>query len=87
MNTRVRSGVSVVALVAFTAVGCSTWENMGNRERGAVIGAGGGAGRGESEPIASNDDEAGRAENRRVEVAIFASEDLQDEARAAASRN
>ena len=43
MNTRVRSGVSVVALVAFTAVGCSTWENMGNRERGAVIGAGGGA--------------------------------------------
>ena len=227
MNTRVRSGVSVVALVAFTAVGCSTWENMGNRERGAVIGAGGGAvaggvignqvgntaagaiigaaiggaagaiighqmdqqaeelddiagadvqrvgegivvtfdsgilfdfdsdalktnarsnlselaaslqrhpdvdvmivghtdatgtddynmnlsyrransaaqylqqqgvsssrietaGRGESEPIASNDDDAGRAENRRVEVAIFASEDLQDEARAAASRN
>ena len=227
MNTRVRSGGSVVALVAFTAVGCSTWENMGNRERGAVIGAGGGAvaggvignqvgntaagaiigaaiggaagaiighqmdqqaeelddiagadvqrvgegivvtfdsgilfdfdsdalktnarsnlselaaslqrhpdvdvmivghtdatgtddynmnlsyrransaaqylqqqgvsssrietaGRGESEPIASNDDEAGRAENRRVEVAIFASEDLQDEARAAASRN
>jgi len=32
------------------------------------------AGRGESEPIASNDSDAGRAENRRVEVAIYASE-------------
>jgi outer membrane protein OmpA-like peptidoglycan-associated protein len=32
------------------------------------------AGRGESEPIASNADEAGRQQNRRVEIAIFASE-------------
>jgi outer membrane protein OmpA-like peptidoglycan-associated protein len=32
------------------------------------------AGRGESEPVASNDSDAGRQQNRRVEVAIFASE-------------
>ncbi|MGD8278928.1 MAG: OmpA family protein [Gemmatimonadota bacterium] len=31
-------------------------------------------GRGEAEPVASNDTDAGRAQNRRVEVAIFASE-------------
>lgn len=34
-------------------------------------------GMGETEPIASNDTEAGRQDNRRVEVAIFASEDMQ----------
>jgi outer membrane protein OmpA-like peptidoglycan-associated protein len=34
-------------------------------------------GRGESEPIATNDTEAGRQENRRVEVAIFASPEMQ----------
>ena len=34
------------------------------------------AGRGESEPLASNDSDAGRSQNRRVEVAIFASEEL-----------
>jgi outer membrane protein OmpA-like peptidoglycan-associated protein len=33
------------------------------------------AGRGESEPIAGNSDETGRQQNRRVEVAIFASEE------------
>jgi outer membrane protein OmpA-like peptidoglycan-associated protein len=32
------------------------------------------AGRGETEPIASNADEAGMAQNRRVEIAIYASE-------------
>lgn len=36
-------------------------------------------GRGETEPIASNETETGRQENRRVEVAIFASEEMQDE--------
>ena len=35
-------------------------------------------GLGESEPVASNDTEAGMAENRRVEVAIYASEDYRD---------
>ena len=36
-------------------------------------------GMGLNEPIASNDTEAGRQENRRVEVAIFADEDMQRE--------
>jgi outer membrane protein OmpA-like peptidoglycan-associated protein len=36
-------------------------------------------GRGEAEPVASNESDAGRQENRRVEVAIFASEELRDE--------
>jgi outer membrane protein OmpA-like peptidoglycan-associated protein len=36
-------------------------------------------GRGESEPVGSNDTEAGRALNRRVEVAIFASEKQRQE--------
>ncbi|HEX9085669.1 MAG TPA: OmpA family protein, partial [Gemmatimonadaceae bacterium] len=31
-------------------------------------------GKGESEPIATNDTDAGQAQNRRVEVAIYASE-------------
>jgi len=36
-------------------------------------------GRGELEPIATNDTAEGRQENRRVEVAIFASEEMQQE--------
>lgn len=36
-------------------------------------------GRGESEPVATNDTASGRQENRRVEVAIFASEELRQE--------
>ena len=37
-------------------------------------------GRGEDEPVASNDSEEGRQQNRRVEVAIYASEALRDRA-------
>lgn len=42
------------------------------------------AGRGESEPIASNDSETGRQKNRRVEVAIYASDKMRANARAQA---
>jgi outer membrane protein OmpA-like peptidoglycan-associated protein len=38
-------------------------------------------GRGESEPVASNASESGRARNRRVEVAIYASEAWRDQAK------
>jgi outer membrane protein OmpA-like peptidoglycan-associated protein len=36
-------------------------------------------GRGEMEPVASNDSESGRQQNRRVEVAIFASEEYRQQ--------
>lgn len=38
-------------------------------------------GRGESEPVASNATDEGRAQNRRVEVAIYASEKMREEAK------
>ncbi len=36
-------------------------------------------GKGENEPVASNDTDAGRQQNRRVEVAIYASEEFREE--------
>jgi outer membrane protein OmpA-like peptidoglycan-associated protein len=39
-----------------------------------------GAGRGETEPVASNDTDAGRQQNRRVEVAIYANDTLKAQA-------
>jgi outer membrane protein OmpA-like peptidoglycan-associated protein len=39
------------------------------------------AGKGESEPIAANDNEAGQQQNRRVEVAIYADQEWREEAR------
>jgi outer membrane protein OmpA-like peptidoglycan-associated protein len=38
-------------------------------------------GRGESEPVAENTSDAGRQQNRRVEVAIFANAAAREEAR------
>jgi outer membrane protein OmpA-like peptidoglycan-associated protein len=39
-------------------------------------------GLGETEPVGSNDTAAGRQENRRVEIAIYASEEMREELRA-----
>ena len=47
-------------------------------ERGIALDRLHAVGRGESEPVATNDTEAGRELNRRVEVAIYASEELQE---------
>jgi outer membrane protein OmpA-like peptidoglycan-associated protein len=44
------------------------------------------AGRGETEPIASNDSDSGRQENRRVEVAIYASDKMRADALAEAKK-
>jgi outer membrane protein OmpA-like peptidoglycan-associated protein len=45
------------------------------------------SGRGEAEPIASNDSEAGRQQNRRVELAIFADPQWRQEAKRQAGTN
>jgi outer membrane protein OmpA-like peptidoglycan-associated protein len=39
------------------------------------------SGKGEAEPIASNDDDAGRSKNRRVEIAIYADAQAREQAR------
>ena len=39
------------------------------------------SGKGEAEPITTNDDDAGRRQNRRVEVAIYADKQLREEAK------
>jgi outer membrane protein OmpA-like peptidoglycan-associated protein len=39
------------------------------------------SGKGEAEPIASNDDDAGRRQNRRVEIAIYADKQMREEAK------
>jgi outer membrane protein OmpA-like peptidoglycan-associated protein len=44
------------------------------------------AGLGEREPVASNETEAGRQRNRRIEIAIYASSALQEEARREATQ-
>ena len=43
------------------------------------------SGRGELEPIAENTSESGRQDNRRVEIAIYANEEMRQEAREQAS--
>jgi outer membrane protein OmpA-like peptidoglycan-associated protein len=59
-------------------------ERRADAARNFLIGAGLEAsrvraiGRGELEPVASNDTEAGRQQNRRVEIAIFASEEMRN---------
>lgn len=45
------------------------------------------AGRGKREPVASNDTDEGRARNRRVEVAIYANQEMIDRARREASND
>jgi outer membrane protein OmpA-like peptidoglycan-associated protein len=43
------------------------------------------SGRGEAEPVASNDTEAGRSQNRRVEVAIYASPEYREQVKKSSS--
>jgi outer membrane protein OmpA-like peptidoglycan-associated protein len=81
-------GTEVLVVGHTDSVGSDAY-NQGLSERRAasarsyLIGAGLESGRvravgmGENEPIASNDTDAGRQQNRRVEIAIFASEEMQ----------
>jgi len=60
-------------------------ERRSDSARNFLVGAGlasdrvSAIGRGEMEPVASNDTLSGRQDNRRVEIAIFASEEMQRE--------
>ena len=44
-------------------------------------------GRGENEPIGSNETEAGQQRNRRVEIAIYADKEWREEAKRQAAQN
>ncbi|HEU4799970.1 MAG TPA: OmpA family protein [Gemmatimonadales bacterium] len=57
------------------------------RQQGVAAGRIRTEGRGEIEPVADNSTDAGRQENRRVEVAIFANEQLKERAREQAGSN
>ncbi|MEX2466342.1 MAG: OmpA family protein [Gemmatimonadota bacterium] len=83
-------GTEVLVVGHTDSTGADTYNQALSERRAAsartfLVGAGLDAGRvravgmGETEPIASNDTTAGRQENRRVEVAIFASEEMQAE--------
>lgn len=81
-------GTEVLVVGHTDSVGSDAY-NQGLSERRAasartfLIGSGLDGGRvravgmGENEPIASNDTDAGRQQNRRVEIAIFASDEMQ----------
>jgi outer membrane protein OmpA-like peptidoglycan-associated protein len=89
-------GDSKLLLVGHTdAQGTDSYNEALSRRRSAAVGtylAAHGVpssrietvGRGETEPIASNDTDAGRQQNRRVEVAVFAGDKMRADARSQA---
>jgi len=89
-------GDSKLLLVGHTdASGTDTYNEALSRRRSAAVGTYlesrgvsqnrvEAVGRGETEPIVSNDTEAGRQQNRRVEVAIFAGDKMRADAKASA---